>query len=85
MMIRVKDESGNIVPGLYKNELGAIVVKNNPEYQKYIQRKQEIKIINDLQKEVSEQKEIIESVVAEVQEIKTLLYKLINNDTRTFS
>jgi len=28
-MIRVKDHQGNIVPGVYKNSLGAIIVKND--------------------------------------------------------
>ena len=28
-MIRVKDHSGNIIPGVYKNSLGAILVKND--------------------------------------------------------
>lgn len=62
-MLRVKDQSGNIVPGLFKDSLGNIIVKNDSEYDKYIQMKQQHEIINNLTKEVEELKQIIFSFI----------------------
>ena len=63
MMLRVKDEFGNIVPGLFKDGLGNIIVKNDSEYNKYIHAKQQHEIINNLTKEVEELKNIISSFI----------------------
>lgn len=62
-MLRVKDQSGNIIPGLFKDSLGNIIVKNDSEYDKYIQMKQQHEIINNLTKEVEELKQIIFSFI----------------------
>lgn len=62
-MLRVKDQSGNIIPGLFKDSLGNIIVNNNSEYDKYIQAKQQHEIINNLTKEVEELKQIIFSFI----------------------
>lgn len=64
MMLQVKDQSGNVVPGLLKNDLGAIIVKRDKEYNHYIQSKQQAEIINNLTKEVSELKELIEKILS---------------------
>lgn len=40
-MMRVKDENGKIVEGVYKDSLGNIIVKKETEYKKY-KRQQEV-------------------------------------------
>lgn len=63
-MIRVKDQSGNIIPGLFKNGIGALVVKNDSEYDKYIQTKQQQEVINNLTQEVSELKTMVQNLIS---------------------
>lgn len=63
-MIRVKDQSGNIIPGLFKTGMGALVVKNDSEYDKYIQTKQQQEVINNLTQEVSELKTMVQNLIS---------------------
>lgn len=78
-MIRVKDENNNIINGLVKNEMGALIVSDFSEYNKYIQSKQQLETINKLKQD----NDIISSEMAELKqdmgEIKNLLQTLINN------
>jgi len=63
-MYIIKDENGNVVPGLYKNNRGAIVVKNDQEYAQYMK---------DIQ-----QQETINNVIKEMTEIKSMLHQLLS-------
>ena len=63
-MLRVKDENGNVVPGLFKDDRGAIVVNDKPGYQKYLLEKQHQETINNLKQEVSELKDMIHALIA---------------------
>jgi hypothetical protein len=78
-MIRVKDENNNIINGLVKNEMGALIVSNVNEYNRYVQSKQQLETINKLKQD----NDIISSDIAELKqdmgEIKNLLQTLINN------
>jgi hypothetical protein len=78
-MIRVKDENNNIINGLMKNEIGALIVSNVNEYNRYVQSKQQLETINKLKQD----NDIISSEIAELKqdmgEIKNLLQTLINN------
>lgn len=46
-MIRVKDENGKIVEGVYKDSLGNIIVKKETEYKKYKQQQEVINRLTD--------------------------------------
>jgi hypothetical protein len=78
-MIRVKDENNNIINGLVKNEMGALIVSDVSEYNRYVQSKQQLETINKLKQD----NDIISSEMAELKqdmgEIKNLLQTLINN------
>ena len=53
-MMQVKDQSGNIVPGLLKDSLGSIIVEKDYDYNKYVQEKKRLDKINNLESEVKE-------------------------------
>ena len=78
-MIRVKDENNNIINGLVKNEMGALIVSDVSEYNRYVQSKQQLETINKLKQD----NDIISSEMAELKQdmgkIKSLLKTLINN------
>lgn len=70
-MLRVKDENGMVIDGIFKDQNGSIVVSNNKEYHKYIQEKNI--------------KESVESLSNEVKDLKDMVTKLIevmNNGTK---
>ncbi len=54
-MIRIKDNSGNIIPGIYKNSLGAIVVKNESA----LEENRRIHLIASLENKVNELTQIV--------------------------
>lgn len=58
-MIRVKDHSGNIVPGVYKNNLGAIVVKNEPA----LEENRRIHRIASLESKVDELTQLVQTLL----------------------
>jgi len=66
--MRVKDIDGSVVPGLIKNSAGTIVVNSTVEYEKY---KREIAAAAELN-----------SLKAELDEIKSLLKILVLNNTK---
>ena len=63
-MLRVKDENGNIVSGLFKDERGTIVVNDKVGYQRYLLERQHQETINNLKQEVSELKDMIHALIA---------------------
>jgi hypothetical protein len=66
-MKRVKDEFGNIVPGLLKDERGALVVSDVGEYHKYKRQKELIEIqsgrIDALNKQVENLQLLVERLL----------------------
>ena len=78
-MIRVKDENDNIINGLIKNDVGAIIVDDNTSYKKYIQSKKQLETINTLTKDMETTSKGLVSLKQDVDEIKFLLQTLINN------
>jgi len=54
-MIRIKDNSGNIIPGIYKNSLGVIVVKNESA----LEENRRIHLITSLENKVNELTQIV--------------------------
>lgn len=46
-MIRVKDEAGNIVEGIFKDSLGNIIFKRGAEYSKYVRQQDVINRLTD--------------------------------------
>jgi len=81
-MIRVKDENNNIINGLMKNEMGALIVSDVSEYNKYIQSKQQLETINILKQDTLNISNELETIKEDINDIKNLLQTLIN--TRTF-
>lgn len=69
-MKRVKDESGNIIPGLLKDEKGALVVSDVSEYNKYKKQKEFMQ----------SQSSKIDSLGKEVEELKRLIKQLLNSN-----
>jgi len=74
-MIKVTDERGNEIPGMYKNINGALIVNNNDDYRRYAREKKQAETINSLVKEVSELKTTIEVLSKTVLEIKRSINK----------
>lgn len=66
-MKRVKDTQGNIIPGLFKDSTGALVVRDAAEFHKY-KRQQQI---------AAQQAEQIKSLTDEVSALKDLVGQLI--------
>ncbi len=64
MMKKIKDESGDVVPKLYKDDLGTIVVKDNSAYNKYIQDKKNLIEISELRHEISILKEQMKQIMS---------------------
>lgn len=58
-MIQVKDQQGNIVPGLFKDSLGNIVVQDDLDYRRYNKEKKQAETINNLVKEVAELRQLV--------------------------
>lgn len=66
-MKRIKDENGNIVPGVIKTERGAIIVNDTSEFNKYKQQQQMMQ----------EQRRRIENLSSEVETLKALVQQLL--------
>lgn len=70
-MLRVKDENGNIIQGLYKDPMGSIVVEKNSDYERYLREKQQQEAINNLKQEFSELKAIIQNLIGAINKDST--------------
>lgn len=68
--MRVKDEQGNIIPGLYRTSNGSIIVDDKEGYDKYIKQRNTIlnqkSSIDKLQDEVSNLKEMIATLIKKI-------------------
>lgn len=62
-MIKVKDEQGNEVPGLFKDSRGVIVVKDDAQHRRYMKEKNQAEIINNLVKEISELRQLVDELI----------------------
>lgn len=80
-MIRVKDQAGNIVPGVFKDALGTIVINNNHEYKQYLKDRQSTESINSLNNEIQKQKDLINNITTDLSEMKQLLLSLIEKNS----
>lgn len=67
-MIRVKDTSGNIIPGIYRTESGGLVVDKKEDYEKF--KLQQSILLG--------QKNKIDNMSAEIDRLKLLVEKLIH-------
>ena len=70
-MLRVKDESGSILNGLYRDDVGAIVADETEEYKRYILEKQRLEQINNLSSDITNLK-------SEMSDIKTMLLAILD-------
>lgn len=64
-MIRVKDQDGNVVPGILKDVLGNLVVNDVAEYNKYKREKDSAEQINELKSEVDQLKQLVHALLRE--------------------
>jgi hypothetical protein len=72
-MKKIIDDKGNVVPGLFRTSLGAIVVDNEDSYYKYKET---------VNKRLAEKKKI-EDLEAKVQKLETILESLLNGKSNT--
>lgn len=70
-MIKVKDEFGNVVPGLFKDSLGNIVVNDQSDYNRYIQERQQTETINNIIKEMRTLKQAVNELISIVKKNST--------------
>lgn len=63
-MMKIKDNSGQVMSGIFKDERGNLIVKNDLEYRKYLQSKQQQETINNLSKEVSDLKSMMQEILS---------------------
>ncbi len=75
-MIRVKDDSDNIIQGLYKMDNGSIVVDRQSEYKKYMAEKKQVEKINELESTINS----IKQDISETKELLLLLLKTKDNN-----
>lgn len=62
--MKIKDNSGQVMSGIFKDERGNLIVKNDLEYRKYLQSKQQQETINNLSKEVSDLKSMMQEILS---------------------
>lgn len=65
-MIKIKDDSGHVMSGIYKDERGYIVVKNDAEYNKHLRSVQQQETINKLSQEVSQLKQMMSELISTI-------------------
>lgn len=68
--MRVKDDQGNIIPGLYRASNGSIIVSDRDGYDKYVKQRDSIleqkTSISKLQTQVDELKEMIATLLKKI-------------------
>lgn len=69
-MMKIKDDSGHVLSGIYKDDRGYIVVKNDSEYNKHLRSVQQQETINKLSQEVSELKELMSNLISTIKSTK---------------
>lgn len=69
-MLKIQDESGNIVKGLLRDPLGGIVAERGQEYNKYIQEKKRLEQINNITDDLGK-------LQSEMSEIREMLLELL--------
>lgn len=62
-MIKVKDETGAVINGVYKDNLGNLIVGDVKEYNKYMYEKQQQEIINNLKEDVNSLKGMLMTII----------------------
>lgn len=65
-MLKVKDQNGNIIPGIQKSSTGGIIVEKNSEYEKYLREKEIITRLNKIEKDFDELKYILHTILDKV-------------------
>lgn len=76
-MIKVKDERGNEISGMYKDVTGALIVHNDEEYRRYVREKKQTETITKLTKEVSELQTMVLKLTQTILEIKRSINKQV--------
>lgn len=61
--MKVADKNGNVIEGLYRTNSNGLVVDNPSAYQKYMQEKQRIEKLHNLEKEVTEMKTTLSQIL----------------------
>lgn len=63
--MRVKDSSGNIIPGLERDQSNGLVVRDKVAYNRYITEKTRIEKINNLELQVQSLTEIVQKLLSD--------------------
>lgn len=62
-MHKVKDQNGNIIPGIVKSDVGGLIVTDTERYYKYMREKESIQKINNLEHEIQQLKELVQTLL----------------------
>lgn len=68
--MKVADQSGNVVEGLFRTSAHGLSVNNPVAYQKYTAEKQRIEKLHSLEKEMSEMKSTLSQILEILKENK---------------
>lgn len=69
-MQKIQDQSGNLINGIYRDSIGAIVAERGDSYNKYLQDKKRAEQITCLSDD-------LECLKGEMTEIKSMLLELL--------
>lgn len=67
-MIKVKDDSGAVVDGVYKDNLGNLIVCNDREYNKYLHDRRQQELINNLKEDVNSLKSMMMQIINKLEQ-----------------
>lgn len=57
--MKVKDQNGNIVYGIYRTDQGGLVVNDQSAYDKYIRTSEQAKKVLNMEKQIQELKSLV--------------------------
>lgn len=69
-MIKVKDASGNVLPGVYKDSRGSVVIKNDEAFSRYTQEMKSARALKQLQDDMIIMKEQIQLLFHSLNKLK---------------
>lgn len=74
-MLRIKDDNGSVLTGLFRNNDGSIIAEPDESYERYMSEKKRIEQINNLTNDV-------ESLKTDMASMKEMLIEILNKVTK---
>lgn len=69
--MQVRDESGKVIEGVIKDNLGNLIVSDVAEYNKYKFERQQQEIINNLKQDVNSLKTMLQQIITKLDKSET--------------